>query len=117
VSEETIARQDDAAESHDRLTPLLNSLLRVGSAVGSVLAGGTAQVIAAKRHELRRIAAVFALSLSAALFACGAAAFAAYAVLLALGEEHRVLGSALIAGCFALLSGISVLLARSRPGI
>jgi len=35
---------------------------------------------------------------------------------MALGEEHRVLGSALIAGCCALLAGISMLLARGRPG-
>jgi hypothetical protein len=103
-------------DAHDRLLPFLGALARLGSTVGSIVAGGTAQLVAAQRHELRRIAAVFALSFAAAVFACAAAGFAAYSVLMALGEEHRVLGSALIAGCFALLSGISVLLARSRPG-
>jgi uncharacterized membrane protein YqjE len=103
-------------ESPDRLTPLLGALTRLGSAVGSMVAGGTAQLVALQRHEARRIAAILALSLAAALFACGAAGFAAYSVLVALGEEHRVAAAALIAGCFALLSGISVLLARSRPG-
>jgi hypothetical protein len=103
-------------ESQDRLTPLLSALLRVGSALGSVIAGGTAQLVSVQRHELRRIAAVFALSFAAAIFACTGAGFAAYSVLSALGEEHRVLGAALIAGCFALLSGICALLARSRPG-
>ena len=58
--------------------------------------------------------AVLALALAAAIFGCAAAGFAAYAILVALGEEHRVAGSALIAGCFALLSGIAALLARGR---
>lgn len=102
-------------EGHDRLTPVLSALVRIASAVGSIVAGGTAQLVAVQRHELRRIAAVLALCLAAAIFACGAAGFAAYSILVALGDEHRVAGSALIAGCFALLSGICVLLARGRP--
>jgi hypothetical protein len=111
-----MAGDDHDAEARDRLLPFLGALARLGSTVGSIVAGGTAQLVAVQRHELRRLAAVFALSFAAAVFACAAAGFAAYSVLLALGEEHRVLGSALIAGCFALLAGISVLLARSRPG-
>ncbi len=107
---------DHDADARDRLLPFLGALARLGSALGSIVAGGTAQLVAVQRHELRRLAAVFALSFAAAVFACAAAGFAAYSVLLALGEEHRVLGSALIAGCFALLAGISVLLTRSRPG-
>ena len=103
-------------DSQSRLLTLLNTLLRLGTALGSAFAGGTAHFMAAQRHEVRRLAAVLALSLAAALFACAAAGFAAYSVITALGEEHRVMGSALIAGCFALLSGIAVLLARGRPG-
>jgi len=108
--------EDPAEEPHDRLTPLLATLVRVASAIGSIVAGGAAQLAAVQRHEFRRVAAVFALSFAAAIFACSAAGFAAYSVLSALGEEHRVLGSALIAGCFALLAGICALLARGRRG-
>jgi hypothetical protein len=108
---------EEGDEFRDRLTPLLTTLARVGSLVGSLLTNGTAQIIETQRSELRRLAAVFALALAAALFACAAGGFAAYAVLVALGEEHRAAASALIAGCFTLLSGIAILLARGRrPG-
>ena len=106
---------EDSEDVHDPVTPFLATLARVASTVGSLLASGTAHLIEAQRDGVRKLAAVLALSLAAAaVFACAAAGFAAYAILLALGEEHRVAGSALIAGCFALLSGIAMLLARGR---
>lgn len=105
---------EDGEDVRDHVTPFLATLARVTSTVGSLLAGGTAHLIEAQRAGVRKLAAVLALTLAAAVFACAAAGFAAYAILLALGEEHRVAGSALIAGCFALLSGIAVLLARGR---
>lgn len=108
---------DDSEDDRDRVTPFLATLARVTSTVGSLLASGTAQLIDAQRGEVRKLASVLALAFAASIFACAAAGFAAYAILVALGEEHRVAGSALIAGCFALLSGIAVLLARGRrPG-
>jgi len=106
---------DDSDEPHDRMAPFLTMLGRVGTAVGAIIASRTAQLIALKRNEVRRAAAVIALALTAAIFACAAAGFAAFSILVALGEEHRAAGSALIAGCFALLSGLAILLARSRP--
>jgi hypothetical protein len=109
--------EEENEDVRDRVTPFLATLARVSSTVGSLLASGTAHLIDAQRSEVRKLAAVLALAFAAAIFACAAAGFAAYAMLLALGEEHRVAGSALIAGCFALLSGIAVLLARGRrPG-
>jgi hypothetical protein len=116
MSEHHSAEQRADEDSHSRLVSLLGTLIRLGTALGSAVAGGTAQFVAAQRHEVRRMASVLALSLAAALFACAAAGFAAFSVITALGEEHRVVGTALIAGCFALLSGIAVLLARGRPG-
>jgi heme A synthase len=107
---------DDNNEPHDRMTPLLSILGRVGSVVGSIIASRAAQLLAIKRNELRRAAAVIALALAAAIFACAAAGFAAFSILVALGEEHRAAAAALIAGCFALLSGVAILLARGRPG-
>jgi hypothetical protein len=107
---------NDEDAPHDRLTPLLAMFGRVSSVVGSIIATRTAQLVAIKRNEVRRAAAVIALALTAAIFACAAAAFAAFAILVALGEEHRAAASALIAGCFALLSGVAILLARGRSG-
>jgi hypothetical protein len=106
--------EQESEDIHDRVTPFLATLARVTSAVGSLLASGTTRLMEAQRGEIRKLAAVLALALTAAIFACAAAGFAAYAILVALGEEHRAAGSALIAGCFALLSGIAVLLARGR---
>jgi hypothetical protein len=101
---------------HDRLAPLLTVLGRLSSVVGTIITSRTAQLVALKRNEVRRAAAVIALAFTAAIFACTAAGFAAFAILVALGEEHRAAGSALIAGCFALLSGVAILLARGRSG-
>ena len=105
---------DQDQDSGERVTALLSTLMRVGSAVGSLLASRTTTLIEAQRGELRRLAAALALAFAAALFACAATGFAAYAILVALGEEHRAAAAALIAGCFALLSAISALLARGR---
>jgi len=101
-------------ETHDRLSPLLTLLSRVGSLVAAIIASRASDLIAFERNEVRRAATMFALSFTAAIFACAAAGFAALSILIALGEEHRAAGAALIAGCFALLSGLAILLVRNR---
>jgi hypothetical protein len=106
---------NDIDEPHDRLAPLLTMLGRVSSVVGSIIASRTTQLVAIRRNEVRRAATVIALAFTAAIFACAAAGFAAFSILVALGEERRAAGSALIADCFALLSGLAILLARGRP--
>ncbi len=98
----------------DRVSPLLHTLGRIGALIGAIVANRTAHLVAINRHEVRKAASVLALAMAAALFAVVATVFAAVAVLVALGEEHRVAGAALIAGCFALLAGIATLLARGR---
>jgi hypothetical protein len=105
---------DETDEHHERLAPFLTLLARTGSTLGSIVTTGAAQFLAVKRSELRKAASVIALALSAAVFACAAAGFAAFSILVALGEEHRAAASALIAACFALLSGVAILLARGR---
>lgn len=104
-------------DSNSRLLSLLGTLVRLGTAISAAVAGGTSHLLAVQRHEMRRLAAVLALSFAAAMFACAATGFAAYAVIIALGEEHRAAGAALVAAGFGLLSGIAVLLARGRPGV
>lgn len=105
---------DDNGESRDRLGALLTLLGRVSSTIGSIIDNRAAQVVAIERREVRRAAGLFALAFVASVFACAAAGFAAVAVLTALGEEHRAVGSACIAAGFALLAAIAVLLARRR---
>jgi hypothetical protein len=106
---------DEGVDQHERLAPFLTLLGRAGSVIGSMVATGAAQVLAIKRNEVRKAATVIALALTAAIFACAAAGFAAFSILVALGPEHRAAAAALIAGCFALLSGVAILLARGRP--
>jgi len=105
---------NDTHDIHGRVSPLLQTLGRIGALVGAIIANRTAHLVAFNRYEVRKAASVMALALAAALFAVAAAVFAAIALLVALGEEHRAAGAALIAGCFALLAGIAVLLARGR---
>jgi protein-S-isoprenylcysteine O-methyltransferase Ste14 len=95
------------------LSSLLSLLTRFSHVLGALIESRTTQFIAFERREVRRAARVFALSIVAALMACGAAGFAAVSVLAALGEEHRAMGSAIIAATLALLALIAVLLARS----
>jgi hypothetical protein len=107
---------DEHSDEHqERLAPFLSMLGHAGSLVGSIVATGAAQLLAIKRNELRKAASMVALAFTAAIFACAAAGFAAFSILVALGEEHRAAAAALIAGCFALLSGVAILLARDRP--
>jgi hypothetical protein len=108
---------DEGDENQEHLAPFLTLLGRAGSVIGSMVATGAAQVIAFKRNQVRKIAMIIALALTAAIFACAAAGFAAFSILVALGPEHRAAAAALIAGCFALLSGLAILLARGRPEI
>jgi hypothetical protein len=101
-------------EPRDRMGTLLTLLSRVSTVIGSIIDNRTAQVVAVERREVRRAAGLFALAFTAAVFACAAAGFAAVAILTALGDEHRAVGSACIAAGFALLAAIAVLIARRR---
>jgi hypothetical protein len=97
----------------EHLNAFLALLTRFSDVVGTAIETRTEKLIAFERREVRRAARVFALALAAALLAVGAAGFAAVAVLAALGEQHRAMGAAIIAGCLALLALLAVLLARS----
>ncbi len=94
------------------LLSFLGLLTRLGDVLGTAVESRAAQFVASARAEVRRAAKVFALAFAAAIFACGAAAFAAVSILTALGEEHRAMGSAIIAVCLALFAVLAVLLAR-----
>jgi len=112
---------DDKPGTGDRLAALFTLLNRVGAVLNGlngIVESRAAQVAAFEMRAVRRAAGVFALALAAALLACAAAGFAAFAILAALWDTHRVLGSACIAGVLVLLAGIAALLARgiTQPG-
>lgn len=98
----------------DRLGSLLGMLSRVSAAVGAIIETRAAQVAAVERRELRHAVNMMALTMLAAAFGCAAAGFAATAVLVAVDEAHRAAAAAAIAGSFALLALIAVLMARGR---
>jgi hypothetical protein len=109
-------------ESHigdlaDRAASLLGTIARLSGMLSGIVGERTARMITAFRLEVRRVAATLALALVAAVFAIAAAGFGAVAVLAVLWDTHPVLGAALVAGGFALLAIIAVLLMRgsTRP--
>jgi hypothetical protein len=115
---------DDKHEPRDRLAAIFNLISRVGAVINGLNGLGglgglngmidsrAAQVAAFELRAVRRAASVFALALVAALFVVLAAGFAAFAIMAALWDTHRVLGAACIGGVLVLLAGIAGLLAR-----
>ena len=96
----------------DGLSVALALVTRLISAFGSIVEGRIGQVGALERRGIQRAASVFAFAFTAAVFACAAAGFAAFAVLTTLSPEHRAAGCACIAVGFALLTALAILLAR-----
>ena len=110
------------SESHmadlaERASAVLATVGRLGTMLSGIVGERTSRLTNAFRAEVRRVASALALALVAAVFAIAAAGFAAVAVLAAMWDTHPVLGAGLLAGGFALLAVIAVLLVRSatRP--
>jgi hypothetical protein len=105
------------ADLADRASAVLATVARLGTMLSGIVGERTSRLANAFRAEVRRVASALALALVAAVFAIAAAGFAAVAVLAALWDTHPVLGAGLLAGGFALLALIAVLLVRSatRP--
>lgn len=101
----------------DRAAALLGTIGRLSGLLSGIIGERTARLVSAFRLEVRRVAATFALALVAAVFVIAATAFVAVAVLVAMWPAHPVLGASLVAGGFALLAVIAVLLMRNatRP--
>jgi hypothetical protein len=99
-------------QAGDGLSVALALVTRLISAFGSIVEGRIGQVAALERRGIQRAASVFAFAFTAAVFACAAAGFAAFAVLTTLSPEHRAAGCACIAVGFALLTALAILLAR-----
>ncbi|MCC7461594.1 MAG: hypothetical protein IT480_03925 [Gammaproteobacteria bacterium] len=108
------SRIGDLAE---RAAALLGTIGRLGGTLSGLVGERATRMVSAFRLEVRQVATAFALALLAAVFAIAAAAFVAVAVLATLWATHPVLGAALVAGGFALLAIIAVLLMRNatRP--
>jgi hypothetical protein len=105
------------ADLADRAASLLGTIGRLGNMLAGVVGDRTSRLVDALRLEVRRLAAALAFALVAAVFAIAAAGFAAVTVLVAMWDTHPVLGAGIVAGGFALLAIIAVLLMRSstRP--
>ena len=74
---------DDKPGTGDRLAALFTLLNRVGAVLNGlngIVESRAAQVAAFEMRAVRRAAGVFALALAAALLACAAAGFAAFAI-------------------------------------
>ncbi|MGA2564820.1 MAG: hypothetical protein ABSF96_14770 [Steroidobacteraceae bacterium] len=102
----------DDKQPSDGLSVALGILTRIVSAFGSIVEGRLGQLAIFQRREILRMASIFALMFTAAVFACAATGFAAFALLMALSPEHRAAACGCIAVGFALLTALAVLLAR-----
>jgi hypothetical protein len=104
----------EGPEPADRVTAVLSLLGRLTSAAGAIIASRANQFAAIERREVGRAASIFAFALTAAIFTCAAAGFAALAILSAVGEEHRALAAACIAAGLALIALAAILLMRQN---
>jgi hypothetical protein len=94
----------------EKLVALLSLLKTAGNLIGAAIDGGASRALMLSRQELRRIVTALALALTAALFTCVAAGFAAAALVEALGDTHRLLAYCLLAVIFVLLAALSAML-------
>jgi hypothetical protein len=91
---------------------LISTVLRMSGAVGNFVEERAASIRATWKEELHRIASTLIYALVAAFFICSAAAWGAFALMLAFWDTHRVLVASLLAGGFLLMSVAVVLLLR-----
>lgn len=101
------------AEIRERAASLATAVARLGGTLVTLAGDRTLQAAALYRLEIRRVAMALALSLAIVFFVCGAAALTAMAVMLAMWESHRVIAALIVAGGFAVLAMLGVLLLRN----
>jgi hypothetical protein len=86
---------------------------RLRDILGTFVESRTAEVRAAWRQELRRMAVARVAALTTAFFICATTAFASFSILLAFWDTHRVLVAALISVGFAVLALVSTVMLRN----
>lgn len=91
---------------------LIATLMRLTGSFSHFVEDRAASVRATWKQELRRTASALVYALVAAFFICSAAAWGAFAVMMAFWETHRVLVASLLSGTFVLLAVIVLLLLR-----
>jgi hypothetical protein len=91
---------------------LIATLLRLSGSVSGFVEERAAAIRAAWKEELHRTASTLIYALVGAFFVCSAAAWAAFALMLAFWETHRVLVASLVAATFLLLAVLVLLLLR-----
>ena len=94
----------------EKLAALLGLLRTAGNLLGAAVGGSASRALMLWRQELRRAVTALALALTAAIFTCAAAGFAAAALVEALGDTHRLLAYCLLAVIFVLLAVLSGML-------
>lgn len=100
MSDSTSFRPDDDAGSG----AFLHTVQRLAASVAYMMGERTGRIAAVWRSELHRMMAVFVLSFALMVFVCTAAVFVAFALFMALWENHKVLAPAAAAGVFVLLA-------------
>lgn len=95
------------------LARVLAALQRLRNTMNNYIDERVAAVRSAWVAELRRTASAVIYALLTAFFVCSAAAWGAFALMLAFWDTHRVLVAGLLAGGFLLLGGLTVALLRS----
>jgi hypothetical protein len=91
---------------------LIAMLLRLSGSISGYVEDRAAAIRAAWYQELRRSAATLIYALVGAFFICSAAAWCAFALMLAFWDTHRVLVASLVATAFLLLAVLVLLLLR-----
>ncbi|MBK6674610.1 MAG: phage holin family protein [Proteobacteria bacterium] len=91
---------------------LIATLMRLTGAFSHFVEDRAASLRASWKQELRRTASALVYALVAAFFICSAAAWGAFALMMAFWETHRVLVASLLSGAFLLLAVIVLLLLR-----
>ena len=100
-----------------RVLGVLESVQGLGAQLMGAIEERLLALRAGVRDEVRHAVTALAMSLVAAACALAALGFLATAIMLAVGDEHRVLAALLLAGAFALLALWAGLSARAHTSV
>jgi hypothetical protein len=91
---------------------VIATFLRLSGSISDFVEDRAAAIRAAWKEELHRTASTLIYALVGAFFVCSAAAWGAFALMLAFWDTHRVLVASLVAAAFLLLAVLVLVLLR-----